>query len=67
MSTSGAVICEVVLNSDEVLMPKCAVFRQEDNSLVSAPLEDMSPLLSLEELRTDMDGMVEVLSKEIRK
>ena len=63
---SGLVICEVVLQDDERLMPKCSVFRQDDNTLVSAPLEDMSPLLPLEELSEVMEGKIESVSKTIR-
>ena len=63
---SGPVICEVVLQDDEVLMPKCSVFKQDDNTLVSAPLEDMSPLLSLEELSEVMEGKIESVSHAIR-
>ena len=63
---SGPVICEVVLQDDEVLMPKCSVFRQDDNSLVSAPLEDMSPLLPLEELAEVMEEKIETVSRTIR-
>lgn len=63
---SGLVICEVVLQNDEVLMPKCSVFKQNDNTLVSAPLEDMSPLLPLEELSEVMEGKIESVSQTIR-
>ena len=63
---SGLVICEVVLQDDERLMPKCSVFRQDDNALVSAPLEDMSPLLSLDELSEVMEGNIEPVSQSIR-
>ncbi len=63
---SGLVICEVVLQDDEVLMPKCSVFKQNDNTLVSAPLEDMSPLLPLEELSEVMEGKIESVSQTIR-
>ena len=63
---SGPAICEVVLQDDEVLMPKCSVFKQDDNTLVSAPLEDMSPLLSLEELSEVMEGKIEPVSQTIR-
>ena len=45
-----------MLQYDEKLMPKCSVFRQDDNTLVSAPLEDMSPLLPLDELLEVMEG-----------
>ena len=63
---SGPVICEVVLQDDEKLMPKCSVFRQDDNTLVSAPLEDMSPLLPLDELIEVMEGKIEPVSQTIR-
>ena len=66
LGRSGPVICEVVLQDDEILMPKCSVFRQDDNTLVSAPLEDMSPLLSLEELSEVMEGKIEPVSQTIR-
>ena len=63
---SGPVICEVVLKEDEKLMPKCSVFSQDDNTLVSAPLEDMSPLLPLDELIEVMEGKIEPVSQTIR-
>ena len=66
VSRSGPVICEIVLQDDEKLMPKCSVFRRDDNSLVSAPLEDMSPLLPLEELAEVMEGKIETVSQTIR-
>ena len=66
VSRSGPVICEIVLQDDEKLMPKCSVFRRDDNTLVSAPLEDMSPLLPLEELSEVMEGKIETVSQTIR-
>ena len=66
VSRSGPVICEIVLQDDEKLMPKCSVFRRDDNTLVSAPLEDMSPLLPLEELAEVMEGKIETVSQTIR-
>ena len=66
VSRSGPVICEIVLQDDEKLMPKCSVFRRHDNTLVSAPLEDMSPLLPLEELAEVMEGKIETVSQTIR-
>ena len=66
LETQRALICEVVLLDDEMLMPKCSVFRGKDNTLVSAPLEDMSPLLSLTELKELMDGKIEIVSETIR-
>jgi acetolactate synthase-1/2/3 large subunit len=47
-------IIEVVLEEDEVLAPKVSALPQPDGSIISMPLEDMSPLLSRSELRREM-------------
>ena len=59
-------ICEVFLKRDEKLMPKCSVFRTNDNQLLSAPLEDMSPLLELDDIKGIMGGKVDQMSLRIR-
>ena len=64
---SGQVICEIVLHTDEVLLPKCGVSMREDNSLFSAPLEDMMPLLSIEEMRSIMGFAFDRASEDLRK
>ncbi len=51
---SGPVIIDVRLCSDEALSPKVAALPQKDGSMLSMPLEDMSPLLSLEQLQQEM-------------
>jgi len=58
---SGSVIIDVHLCSDEVLSPKVAALPQKDGLMLSMPLEDMSPLLSIEELQQEM--LVEVQSE----
>lgn len=63
----GQLICEVVLKSDEPLLPKCGVFRKADNSLVSAPLEDMNPLLQIAEQRSIMGESFDEISVKIRE
>ena len=50
----GPVIIDVRLCSDEALSPKVAALPQEDGSMLSMPLEDMSPLLTLEQLQQEM-------------
>lgn len=47
-------LIEIKLMSDESLQPKCAAIPRPDGSIVSMPLEDMSPLLPLEELEREM-------------
>lgn len=47
-------IVEVILEEDVVLAPKVSALPQPDGSIISMPLEDMSPLLSRAELRREM-------------
>lgn len=49
-----AMIVDVQLTPNEVLAPKCAALPQPDGAMLSMPLEDMSPLLSLEQLQAEM-------------
>jgi acetolactate synthase-1/2/3 large subunit len=50
----GPLLCDVQVIADEALWPKSAALPQPDGSIISMPLEDMSPLLSREELRGNM-------------
>ena len=50
----GPVICEVFMHPHQVFVPKLSLALQSDGSLVSPPLEDLSPLLSREELKENM-------------
>lgn len=51
---SGPSIIDVRLVSNEMLAPKVAALPQADGSMLSMPLEDMSPLLPRDELRGNM-------------
>jgi acetolactate synthase-1/2/3 large subunit len=53
-TTIGPRLINVNLISEEVLSPKVAAMPQKDGSMISMPLEDMSPLLSIETLRQEM-------------
>ena len=59
-----SIICEVLLKEDDILWPKSAAIPQKNGSIISMPLEDMSPLLSREELKQQM---IYPLSKESLK
>jgi acetolactate synthase-1/2/3 large subunit len=50
----GPLVCEILLQPDEMLWPKVAALPQANGSMLSMPLEDMSPLLSLEQLSAEM-------------
>lgn len=47
-------LIEVVLEEDVVLAPKVSALPQADGSIISMPLEDMSPLLPRDVLRQEM-------------
>jgi acetolactate synthase-1/2/3 large subunit len=60
MSAPRPLLVDVHLVTDEALTPKVAALPQPDGSMLSMPLEDMSPLLPLEQLRSEMqDGLAE--------
>jgi acetolactate synthase-1/2/3 large subunit len=52
--TPGLRIVDVRLEEQEILSPKVAAIPQSDGSMLSMPLEDMSPLLSRDVLRQEM-------------
>ena len=54
LSMDGPVICEVMVDSDQKFEPKSATRRLDDGTLVSAPLEDLAPFLSREELAENL-------------
>lgn len=54
----GPVICEVFMDPRQMFLPKLSLAAQPDGSIVSPPLEDLSPLLPRERLRAEMiDGL----------
>ncbi len=44
-SHDGPVICEVFMHPEQLFVPKLSLAIQEDGSLISPPLEDLSPFL----------------------
>ncbi len=62
----GPLICDVRMLSDEALWPKVAAIPQDDGGMVSMPLEDMTPLLTLEELEHEMLVDVSDISRDVR-
>jgi acetolactate synthase-1/2/3 large subunit len=53
-SIDGPVICEVFMHPHQVFVPKLSVAIKKDGTLISPPLEDLSPLLSREKLNSNM-------------
>jgi acetolactate synthase-1/2/3 large subunit len=54
LNEDGPVLCEVFIHSFQLLAPKTSFNINPDGTLVSPPLEDLSPFLSREELKNDM-------------
>lgn len=54
LAEEGAVICEVVVSTDQNFEPKSATKRLEDGTLVSPPLEDLAPFLDRDTFRKEM-------------
>ncbi|GGX75029.1 thiamine pyrophosphate-binding protein [Massilia dura] len=59
-AATGPVICEVFMHPEQLFSPKLSLVARADGSLVSPPLEDLSPLLPRETLEGAMlQGMHE--------
>lgn len=54
LSAHGPVICEIFVSDKQVFEPRSATKRLDDGTLVSTPLEDLSPFLTREELLENM-------------
>lgn len=54
MATEGSLICEIFVSNEQLFEPKAASRRLDDNTLVSAPLEDLAPFLPRNELAENM-------------
>ncbi|MCI4590447.1 thiamine pyrophosphate-binding protein [Sphingobium sp. BYY-5] len=54
LAAPGAAICEIMVDKEQNFAPKLSSRRLEDGTMVTAPLEDLSPFLSREELEQNM-------------
>jgi acetolactate synthase I/II/III large subunit len=54
LTGDGPQICEVILDLNQQFAPKLSSRKLEDGRMVSAPLEDLFPFLSREELASNM-------------
>jgi len=54
LETPGPIICDVMLDPDQPIMPRSASAVRPDGSMISKPLEDLTPLLDREEFYANM-------------
>jgi acetolactate synthase I/II/III large subunit len=62
---TGPVICEVFMHPEQLFSPKLSLVAKEDGTLVSPPLEDLSPLLPRTVLEQAMLGGMHDKSKSL--
>jgi acetolactate synthase-1/2/3 large subunit len=65
LGQKGPFICNVKVRTNEALAPKCAALPQPDGSIISMPLEDMSPLLPRDELKSAMIVPIDPISNDV--
>ncbi len=65
-AAEGPVICEVFMHPEQLFVPKLSVASTPQGTLVSPPLEDLSPLLPLADLERAMLVGVHEKSKSLR-
>ena len=54
MAYQGPVICDVFIHPEQLFVPKLSLAIQQDGTIVSPPLEDLTPLISRDELCRNM-------------
>lgn len=54
LNNDGPVICEMMLSTNQITEPKASSKKLDNGQMISAPLEDMAPFLSKEELEENM-------------
>jgi len=64
-AADGPVICDVFMDPEQYFYPKLSLALRKDGSIVSPPLEDLSPLISRGELKKNMIIGLHPKSQEI--
>jgi len=63
LNSDGPQICEIFLDLNQQFAPKLSSRKLADGRMISAPLEDLSPFLSREELKSNM--IIPMLSENL--
>ena len=66
LRTKKSIVCDISLKADDALWPKSAAIPQKNGSMLSMPLEDMSPLLPRAQLKAEMIYPLSPASKKIK-
>jgi len=60
------ILFEIFVQENENLYPKCSTHDLKSGNFISAPIEDMSPLLSIDVLKKFTNNKIDKLSERIR-
>jgi len=66
LKTKSPMIINVMMDPEQYFHPKLGTGKNSDNVIVSPPLEDLSPLLSREELNKSMIIPLHEKSKNLK-
>ena len=64
--SADAVLFEIIMDPEQKYLPRLATTKLEDGTLISPPLEDLDPLLPIEELKSLLHGAVHENSTRAR-
>lgn len=67
LASDGAVVLEVFMDPNQLLVPKLSVSITPDGTFLSPPLEDLSPLIPLDQLRKYLLAPVHPNSEAIER
>lgn len=54
LNFNGAVLCEVICDPDQMVVPTLSSYKNQEGKIVSRPLEDLFPFLDREEFKRNM-------------
>ena len=54
LNSTEPILCELMIDPDQVTMPRISNYQKEDGTFVSRPLEDLWPFLDREEFKQNM-------------
>lgn len=54
LTTPGPIICELLIDPDHKTLPKASVYKKQDGSFATRPMEDLAPFLDREEFLSNL-------------
>ena len=54
LDTTGPIICELMVDPNHITLPKASVYKKEDGSFATRPMEDLFPFLDRDEFQENL-------------